>query len=165
MPNSPIVLLLHLEPMGCPRPRATIRGRHAGTYMDRGYLAWQAAAVAAMADRLVGCDVAWLSSGCRAHIEAVFPRPKGPLSGWTAKEWRGGPRVRRLSSPDADNVWKAAIDALQITLRDRLMQPFDDRVVEGGAVDRWYAAATERPSLRVVLSPLMDNPMDSGGAE
>ena len=122
--------------------------------MPSDYLKWQAQAVAAVTDQLVGRDVAWLSTGCRAHIEAVFPRTKGPQLGWTAKAWRSGPRVRRLSSPDADNVWKAAIDALQIALRDRLAQPFDDRVVEGGAVDRWYAAAGERPSLRIVLCPL-----------
>ncbi len=152
--SSPITLLLPIEPMGCPRPRAVIRGDHAGTYTDKGYQKWQAQAVAAITDQLVGRDVAWLSTGCRAHIEAVFARTKSPQDGYTAKEWRSGPRVRRLSSPDADNVWKAAIDALQIALRDRLAQPFDDRVVEGGSVDRWYAAAGERPSLRIVLCPL-----------
>ena len=134
--------------------------------MPSDYLKWQSAAVAAITDQLVGRDVLWLSTGCRAHIEAVFERPASPRPGWTMKAWRGGPRVRRLSSPDADNVWKAAIDALQIALRDRLAQPFDDRVVEGGSVDRWYAAAGERPSLRIVLVSLpLDNPMDkSGGA-
>ena len=122
--------------------------------MPSDYLKWQAQAVAAITDQLVGRDVAWLSTGCRAHIEAVFARTKSPQDGYTAKEWRSGPRVRRLSSPDADNVWKASVDALQIALRDRLAQPFDDRVVEGGSVDRWYAAAGERPSLRIVLCPL-----------
>jgi len=151
---TPITLLLSLEPKGCPRPRAVVRGRHAGTYMDKGYIQWQESVVAAITDQLVGRDVAWLSLGCRAHIEAVFPRTKSPQPGWTTATWRTGPRVRRLSSPDADNVWKASVDALQIALRDRLMQPFDDRVVEGGAVDRWYAAAGERPSLRIVLCPL-----------
>ena len=152
--SSPITLLLPIEPKGCPRPRAVIRGDHAGTYTDKGYQKWQAQAVAAITDQLVGRDVAWLSTGCRAHIEAVFARTKSPQDGYTAKEWRSGPRVRRLSSPDADNVWKASVDALQIALRDRLAQPFDDRVVEGGSVDRWYAAAGERLSLRIVLESL-----------
>ena len=151
---TPIALLLPIEPVGCPRPRATVRAGRGATYMPSDYLKWQAQAVAAITDQLVGRDVAWLSTGCRAHIEAVFARTKSPQPGWTAATWRVGPRVRRLSSPDADNVWKAAIDALQIALRDRLAQPFDDRVVEGGAVDRWYAAAGERPSLRIVLCPL-----------
>lgn len=151
---TPITLHIPIEPMGCPRPRATVRAGRGATYMPSDYLKWQASAVAAIADQLVGRDIGWLSTGCRAHVEAVFARPGGPIKGWTAKAWRGGPRVRRLSSPDADNVWKAAIDALQIALRDRLAQPFDDRVVEGGAVDRWYAADGERPSLRVVLVPL-----------
>lgn len=147
-----ISLYLPIEPIGCPRPRATIRGKHAGVYMPTNYRKWQEEAStliyrAALAAGMSDFQRVTLSGdGARVSVEAVFPRIKSlPKKG-------GRVRFRRF---DADNVLKACMDALQVAIRERFgVVAWDDKSLEIGRVDRWYAAAGEEPHIQVTLEPL-----------
>ena len=156
---APYSLVVCLEPMGCPRPRATIRGRHASVYMPKEYQEWQESAATRMVEALLrkkGWEWVWL--GCRVSVEAVFPRPspKNRPKGVLPAKWKAGTRYR-CRKYDADNVTKAALDAFQVAVRDRMgLDTFDDDCCELGAVDRWVAAIGEIPHLRLFFQPLED---------
>ena len=148
-----ITLHLPIEPTGCPRPRAAIRGRHAGVYMPSDYTKWQAAAATAIVEAWLAVGYQQVASvpvatpmGARISVEAVFPRIKSlPKKG-------GRVRFRRY---DADNVLKACMDALQVAIRERFgVTVWDDKCLEIGRVDRWYAAVGESAHIRITLEPL-----------
>jgi Holliday junction resolvase RusA-like endonuclease len=151
-----ITLHLPIAPLGCPRPRATIRGRHASVYMDSDYVKWQGRCALAFVQRLVGPiregKLDWLTAG-RISVEAVFPRTATKPRGVDTTTWKAGTRLR-FRRYDADNVCKAVLDALQVALKERLALEWDDDCMEIGKVDRWYAAVGEEPHIRVVLEPL-----------
>lgn len=159
-----MILHLPIEPIGCPRPRATIRGNHASVYMPSEYVEWQGRCAAAFHQRLAlhfrigalpsndGKHLLWVKGG-RISVEAVFPRTATKPKGVETAQWKAGGRLR-FRRYDADNVCKAVLDALQVALKERLHLEWDDDCMEIGRVDRWYAAVGEEPSIRVTLSPL-----------
>jgi hypothetical protein len=149
--------------------------------MPSEYQKWQSAAAKAIVDVWLAAgyslvaDVVHSPDGCRIGIEAVFPRafprkpskkprkptknppkPPGlyPPKGVDKAVWKSGVRVR-FRRFDADNVLKACMDALQVAIREGFgMHYWDDKSLEIGRVDRWYAAVGEEPHIRVVLEPL-----------
>ena len=151
-----MILILPIEPIGCPRPRATIRGHHASVYMDSDYVKWQGRCALAFVQRLTvplhEGRLDWLKAG-RISVEAVFPRTATKPKGADTPQWKAGGRLR-FRRFDADNVCKAVLDALQVALRERLSLEWDDDCMEIGGVDRWYAAVGEEPHIRVVLEKL-----------
>lgn len=172
-----MILHLPIEPIGCPRPRATIRGKHASVYMPSEYRRWQEEAATAIHSAILTVGhvrfLYLVSVGARISVEAVFPRfvirppkpgkkppkrpsvpGKRPPDGVDPKVWKTGCRVR-FRRFDADNVLKACMDALQVAIRERIgAETWDDKILEIGRVDRWYAAAGEQPHLVIVLEGL-----------
>lgn len=157
-----IVLHLPIEPMGCPRPRATIRGAHASVYMPADYRKWQQAAATAIHGAILAAGYVEFSRlmvsgfGARISVEAVFPRTQAAPASVGRPLWKTGCRVR-FRRFDADNVLKACMDALQVAIRERIgAETWDDKSLEIGRVDRWYAAAGESAHIRMTLEPLED---------
>lgn len=157
-----MILHLPIEPIGCPRPRATFRGGYAGVHMPETYRRWQVKATNLIVEEIK--RVGWgafaehlTDNGARISVFAVFPRPAS-RSDWIPLEvWRAGGRIRRLRKPDADNVLKAVIDALQCAIVERYgVAAWDDSRLEVGSVDRWTAAKGEEPHIRMTLEPLED---------
>ena len=147
-------LTLHIpgDPMATPRPRATVRGGHGATYMPSDYTKWKVAAATTITEQLLRAgDLGWMSGGCRVHLEVVFARQKTPPKGVSAKEWKAGARRRKLSKPDADNLWKAAVDALCLAMVERMGLVWDDCLCDLGGSDRWHAAAGEKAGMRLVV--------------
>jgi Holliday junction resolvase RusA-like endonuclease len=97
-------------PKGQPRPRATMRGRHAGVY-DPG-----------TADGWKDCIMLALKSQRPEHpftgpvqvcIDHYMPRPKGHFgSGKKADMLKDSAPAYHASKPDSDNLAKAALDAI-----------------------------------------------------
>jgi crossover junction endodeoxyribonuclease RusA len=94
-------------PVGQPRPRACIRGRHAGMYDPGTADAWKAAVSAAS-------KAAWdgrvFDGPIRLSLTIWMPRPKSHLRSNgevkpTAPRWH-------TSKPDLDNIEKAIKDAI-----------------------------------------------------
>lgn len=148
-----MILHLPIEPIGCPRPRATIRGGHAGVYMPSSYRKWQARCAVAFHQRLAlphrTGALDWIDRG-KITIIAVFPRTATKPKGTDSAAWKAGGRVP-FSRFDADNVGKAVMDALQMSMRDFLKVKWDDKKMEIGGIERWYAAVNEDAHIRVTL--------------
>ena len=118
-------------PVGQPRPRACIRGRHAGMYDPGTADAWKAAVASA-------AKAAWdgriFSGPIRLSLTIYMPRPKhhfranGVLKP-TAPRWH-------TSKPDRDNVEKAVKDAITHAGIWK-----DDSLVCDGPTSKVYAAA------------------------
>lgn len=96
-------------PVGQPRPRACIRGKHAGMYDPGTAKAWKQqvknAATVAFAkaggfDEGIPLSVRLVFGMLRpkAHFKSIYVRPNAP-------KWH-------TSKPDADNLAKAVLDAL-----------------------------------------------------
>ncbi len=151
-----MILHLPIEPMGCPRPRATIRGKRAGMFMPKKYTDWQTRCARAFTQRLTiparEGRLDWLARG-RISIVAVFPRTATKPKGVETPEWNGGGRLPFYNF-DADNICKAVMDALQVSIRTDLGLKWDDKRLTIGGVDRWYAAVGDEPHIRVVLEKL-----------
>lgn len=161
---SHITLSLPGDPLACPRPRAVVRGKRAASYMPTEYTEAKTSLAAAIVAALDGSRPAWLLCGARLSLVAVFPRPATRPATVDKLAWKSGARVRRLSRPDADNLWKAYADALTVAL-GCVGLPWDDALLEIGATDRYYAAVGEAAGVVLRLCPLVDNPVDnSGGA-
>ena len=130
-----MIITLPIEPTGCPRPRAVIRGGHAGVYMPSEYLEWQGRCALAfmqcLAAPLREGRLDWLKGG-RISVEAVFPRTATKPKGVETPQWKAGGRLR-FRRFDADNVCKAVLDALQVALCERLLiVDWDDDCMEIG---------------------------------
>lgn len=78
-------------------------------------------------------------------IDAVWSRP-ARCPDAVPTSWATGERVRRPSTPDADNVAKAILDGLT---RSGIWA--DDCIADIGHVRRWYAARGEEPHTEVTV--------------
>jgi crossover junction endodeoxyribonuclease RusA len=103
----PLSFYVHGTPVGQPRPRACIRGRHAGMYDPGTADAWKAAvaaaAKAAWDGRVFDCPI-------RLLLTIWMPRPKSHLRSNgevkpTAPRWP-------TAKPYRDNLEKAVLDAI-----------------------------------------------------
>ena len=77
------------------------------------------------------------------QIIAVFPRP-------ASKRWKNKPMLRfpKLSKPDADNIAKANLDALNGLLF------VDDAQVARLLVEKWLASGDEQPHVEISVGSL-----------
>ena len=125
------------EPIGQPRPRATIRGGHAAVYAHN-----KSHPVASFkaAIRLAWGPGAPCEGPVTMTIEAVFSRPKSKV--WKSKEM---PSYPHTSKPDWDNCGKAVSDALNgLAFRD------DSQVVHA-VVTKRVASGDEQPHTQIVV--------------
>ena len=148
-------------PKATPRPRSTVRqakGKQkavARSYMPSKYVEWKQRNVVLLAGQLAEQDWHWMKGGARVSIEVVFARTQKCPKGINPKEWSAGVRVRRLSKPDCDNLWKGAVDAMTVALNEQLgFVEWDDCMAETGPSNRWYAAMGEEPFMRLYVEPL-----------
>ena len=130
------------DPVGKGRPRATVIAGHARLYTPSTTAEWEKAAALLMRQ-----EWAWrspLECAVRVEVLAIAARPKRLLR---KKDPDG--RLWRCAKPDADNVAKAALDALVQAgvLRD------DVQVVELVARSL-YASRAEGPSVELTMVEL-----------
>lgn len=94
-------------PVGQPRPRACIRGRHAGMYDPGTADAWKAAVAAA-------AKAAWdgrqFTGPVKLTLGVWMPRPKSHLR--SNGELKPSAPRWHISKPDLDNIEKAIKDAI-----------------------------------------------------
>jgi hypothetical protein len=82
-------------------------------------------------------------------VVALFKRPANRPANVGADLWRMGERCARPIDPDADNLAKGILDALQLgILPEQRWLSDDNRVVHLGVV-KLYAARGEEPGTRV----------------
>ena len=129
------------KPIAQPRQRHAVRGGHAVSYMPKDHpihgfkLAIQNVAY---------CEIDKLIEGpvCLSLV-FVMPRPKGKI--WKRKPM---PRYLHTSTPDADNLAKAVMDALNgIAYKD------DSQVCQL-RVEKWVAGGDEMPHIDVEIGEI-----------
>lgn len=76
----------------------------------------------------------------RLSVVFVFPRPAGMC--WKKKPM---PRARHCGRPDADNVYKALVDALSGLVIS------DDGRIYRAEIEKWIAAGDEQPHCEVTI--------------
>lgn len=100
------IIIIPGEPIGQPRPRATIRAGHATVYDDSKHPVNTFKAGVRLAWRQHTADPP-TSSPVMLVVNAYFARPKSMI--WKK---RAMPRVPHAKKPDYDNILKACADAL-----------------------------------------------------
>ena len=149
------------NPKATPRHRATVmqakgnKKARARAYMPSKYVDWKSSTATVIARQMAEEDWQWMKDGARVSIEVVFVRPQKCPKGIDPKEWKAGTRVRRLSKPDCDNLWKGVVDAMTVAINEKLcFTDWDDCMAETGPSNRWYAAIGEEPSVTMKVAPL-----------
>jgi Holliday junction resolvase RusA-like endonuclease len=109
--TTPISFTVLGDPKGQPRPKAFSRGGHAAVYDPGTAEGWKSAiAVAAKEAGAVGL---LLTGPLRLTLSCYFRRPRAHYrTGKRAAELRDDITLWHTKKPDADNVGKAAADAL-----------------------------------------------------
>ena len=139
-----MILTLPGDPVACPRPR---HGASGHSFMPSGYMRWKSASKLLI--RSIAREQGWVldtENPCRISVVAIFERPASRPSRVDKDDWKSGRRIKRWSTPDADNIFKAIADACQeagIVL--------NDSVVELGGVLRFYAASGEKPHMQITI--------------
>lgn len=128
-------------PVAQPRPRAVIRGRHAGVIgADNKHPihAFKAAVMAAFRAVYQGPPV----DDCDITLTMIFVMPR-------AGKCRGdGRQPYRVKRNDFDNLAKSVSDALnQVAWTD-------DGLIHAAYIERWYAAADEAAHVDVTIRSL-----------
>lgn len=104
----PISFIVLGDPKGQPRPKAFVRGGHAAVYNPSTAEGWKSAIAVAAKD--AGAVGLMLEGPLRLTLSCWFKRPK---SHYTAKGALRSSTIHwHTKKPDADNVLKAAADAL-----------------------------------------------------
>lgn len=131
------------EPVACPRPRVAQGGRR--TYYPARYETWRTLAVLSLRAQIDGGP---LLGPLAVEIEAVHARPRSCPKGH--KPWWGPGRVFKATRPDADNIAKAVLDAL-----DAAGWLADDGQVVDLRVRQWYAAEGEDAGIALAVRELV----------
>lgn len=135
--------LFHIpgEPVAKGRPRSSVRGGRVHTYTPARTANWEQMAKLELRAEWGGNTP--LDCPVEVEIVAVFPRPK-------AMQWkrRPTPMVPKANGPDADNVAKAVLDAMQ-----GAGVIADDRQVVRLVVEKWTAGGggDDLPGVDVML--------------
>jgi Holliday junction resolvase RusA-like endonuclease len=82
-------------------------------------------------------------------IVAVFRRPDERPVSVPREAWALGTRLPRAADPDADNLAKGVLDALQLGRAVAQRWLSDDNRVVGLTVHKLYGAANEAPHVEV----------------
>jgi Holliday junction resolvase RusA-like endonuclease len=98
------------EPKGQPRPKAFSRGGHASVYDPKTAEGWKSQIALAAREHLPATPI---SGPVSASFSFYMPRPKHHFgSGKNAGKLKANAPDYFISKPDADNLAKAAMDAL-----------------------------------------------------
>jgi len=128
-------------PVAQPRPRAVIRGSHAGVVgaaTKHPIYAFKAAVMAAFRSVYQGPPV----DDCDIALTLIFVMPR-------AGKCRGeGRQPYRVKRNDFDNLAKSVADALN------QLAWADDGLIHAAYVERWYAAADEAAHVDVTIRRL-----------
>ena len=131
------------KPKGQPRPRACVRGKHAGVYDDGSIDGWkQSIALEGRSHR----PRKPISGPVEVHWVAYMPRPKRLCR----RKDPDGP-IPCLTKPDVDNIEKALLDALT---DDGWF--VDDKVVYATSNKKLYHGKGSRPGMAVVIKEVDD---------
>lgn len=133
-------------PVGKGRPRVAVRNGRAHAYTPAPTQAWEATATTLLRNAHQGPP---LFVAVRVVVRAVGARPRALLPaamGGTAPRSRPPPAGRcwRTTKPDADNVAKAALDAM---VKAGVIR--DDVQVVSLLVESLYASVAEGPSVEI----------------
>jgi crossover junction endodeoxyribonuclease RusA len=132
---------VHGIPKPQPRPRATIRGRHAGVYDPGTANEWRAAVAAAGSKHQpAGPLEGPLLVGMRFYL----PRPKRLM-----RKCDPDTRLRHTAKPDVDNLAKAVLDALTAA-----GWWADDSQVCSLTIEKWYTNKIGGPGCCVYVSQM-----------
>lgn len=136
------------EPVGKGRPRFTKTGRAYTPKATRDYeLRVAAAAAAAAAAEGFGCA----QGAVEVDVVAVKGRPKAKPKRVALDAWRSGESVPCTAAPDVDNIAKAILDGLQLSVP----QVFEtDGQVARLSVVTLYAAKGQAPGVTVRVRAL-----------
>lgn len=124
-------------PKGQPRPRAFVRGRHAGVYNPDTADDWKAA-IAVQAARYAPAKP--LEGPVSVQMTFAMPRPQ--------RLRRAISSVPHVAKPDIDNLVKAVLDVLT-----RVGFWADDAQVSHLLVAKHYALPEQEPGVSLILSP------------
>ena len=146
-----IAIRLDMRPTGKARPRE--RGR-----LPTAYRNWKKAAAVELAAHLQAAGWIYLDrdphrAGVVVEITGYHRRPKAPPAWMDATEraaFRAGWTPPRLSTPDADNMAGAVLDALSDTGR---AWHDDTQAILGRCYSTW-AQAGEDPHILITLEPM-----------
>ena len=137
------------DPQGKARPRL---GRGGRTYTPDATMRYERAVAAAARAAVAGAirnglevDRAGL---WRVHITAFTARPASRPRDLVAGLWKSGRAVPRRTKPDADNILKAVLDALNGIVWH------DDAQVVSATVERWMAPVGRLPGVDVLCEVL-----------
>jgi crossover junction endodeoxyribonuclease RusA len=109
--NPPISFFALGDPKGQPRPKAFVRGGHAAVYDPGTAEGWKSAI--ATGAKEAGCVGLMLDGPLKLTLYCWFKRPKSHYrAGKRSAELRDDIDSWHTKKPDADNVLKAAADAL-----------------------------------------------------
>ena len=125
-------------PVAQPRPRATVRGSHAGVYTPKGPIdAFKASVRLAASEAYRGAP---LDCPLGVSLTFVFPRTKSQI--WKRKPM---PRLWHAKKPDRDNLDKAVMDSLTGLIW------VDDAQVCDGRIQKVIASGDEQPHVMVFI--------------
>lgn len=136
-----IAFTVHAVPVAQPRPRAVIRGRHAGVIgadKDHPIHSFKAAVMSAFRAAYQGPPV----DDCDITLSMIFVMPR-------AGKCRGeGRQPYRVKRNDFDNLAKSVSDALN------QLAWTDDGLIHAAYIERWYAASNEAAHVEVTICSL-----------
>jgi Holliday junction resolvase RusA-like endonuclease len=144
---TPLFLFIPGLPKGQPRPKACIRGRHAGVYDPGTAEEWKGIIRQEVKAKWDGVP---FSGPVNLNLVFNMPRPKGHFGKNGLKV--NAPRYH-IGKPDADNLAKAVMDALS-----NLGVWADDSTVSLLVVDKQYCHPDSKPGVWLSLQCLIPAP-------
>jgi Holliday junction resolvase RusA-like endonuclease len=141
---TPLSLFIAGLPKGQPRPKACIRGRHAGVYDPGTAEEWKCIIRQEVKAKWDGVPF----SG-PVHLNLVFNMPR-PQSHFGKNGLKVNAPRHHIGKPDADNLTKAVMDALS-----NLGVWDDDSTVAMLVVDKRYCPQDSKPGVWLSLQCLI----------
>ena len=136
--TTPLAFFVEGQPKGQPRPKAVNRGRHAGVYDPGTADGWKSC----VRDTARGYrSDEPIATPMSVSLRFVMPRPKTKF-----RKRDGDGRQPHTSTPDADNLAKAVLDALT-----DIGFLSDDALVWSLSIEKWYAGVGERTGCHITV--------------
>ena len=140
--------VIHQAPLGKGRPRATVQGGRARMYTPTPTADWERFAALELRAAFVGACAPeaanYMSGPLGCEIVAVFPRSAELLrkvkAGYKYPTWR----LPHAVKPDADNIAKSVLDAIE-----KAGIILDDKQIALLTVGKHYAMIHEEPRVEV----------------
>jgi len=133
------ILTVWHEPIGQPRHRVTTRGKFARVYLPKSHPVhgFKAAIQEQFGSRKP------IDGPVRLTVSAWFSRPKSEI-----RKTKPMPQYPHIKKPDADNVVKAVMDALNG------LAWHDDAQVSAIHVEKWVCYGTEPPFVKILIEEM-----------